>query len=238
VGYDWHSFETPEALAEALAAQIGKKLQAAIDARGEATLTVSGGKTPVLLFPALSAVEIDWSKVTVMLVDDRFVPPVSERSNERLVREKLLQKAAAKARFIGLYSDAQSVEAAASSADARLRNFPFPPDVVVLGIGLDGHTASFFPDAGNLDALLDPGAAEAVLPVHSATAGEPRLTLPLARFIDAPFVTLHIEGSGKRDVLMSALGAASGTAPPVAAVFRHAANPVQIFWAPAKDETT
>src|SRR5690606_1858036 len=138
---DWRIFPSREALAEALAEDVAGALRAALGHRAVASLAVSGGTTPGRFFDALSRKQLDWANVVVTLVDERFVPPSSDRSNERLVRERLLRNEARLARFMPLYSNAASVEAAAGQADAGLALFGRVPDAVVLGMGLDGHTA-------------------------------------------------------------------------------------------------
>jgi 6-phosphogluconolactonase len=228
--YDWHAFSGREELAAALAAQIADKLTKAIAKRGSALLAVSGGTTPAKLFAVLSTTPIAWDKVTVTLVDERFVPASSPRSNAGLVAANLLQNAAKAARFVPLYHEATSIEDAAASDNAALQALPWPLDVVILGMGSDGHTASFFPDADDLPVLLDPSSDRIVLPVHAASAGEPRLTLSLARIIDAGFIALHIEGEDKRTAFDGAV--APGPRKPIRAVLDAAPKPVEVFWAP------
>ncbi|MEX2373146.1 MAG: 6-phosphogluconolactonase, partial [Dehalococcoidia bacterium] len=150
---EWHEFGSPDELADALARRIGDTLGEAIALRGAATLAVSGGRTPRRLFEALSHLPIAWDRVTIVLVDERFVPPDDERSNEKLARTHLMRDRAADAMLLPLYSPEGSVEEAAIKADAKVSALPAPLDVAVLGMGPDGHTASFFPDAKNLDAL-------------------------------------------------------------------------------------
>ena len=229
-GVDWHEIASREGLAAALASAVANVLRGALEKRGIALLAVSGGKTPAMFFRELSRQELDWEKVTVTLVDERFVPEDSPRSNARLARENLLQNRASAANFIGLYSDAKDVEDAARKASDRLNRLPFPLDAVILGMGTDGHTASFFPDAAGLQSLLDPSAEAIVAPVHAESGGEPRLTLTLARIVEAGFVALHIEGAEKRRVLEAALGVEAHL--PMRAVLDRAPRPVRVFWAP------
>jgi 6-phosphogluconolactonase len=231
-GVTWHEFASPDEVAEALAKRVARELAGALAMRGKASLAVSGGKTPVRFFQALSAQPLDWRNVGITLVDERLVPETNQRSNARLVQENLLRGEAAEARFIPLYSSAESPGRAARNAESALAisALRFPLDVVVLGMGTDGHTASFFPDAGNLESLLDPSAEAIVAPVHAASGGEPRLTLTLARIVEAVFVALHIEGADKRQVLETA--AAAKARLPISAVLDHARQPVQVFWAP------
>jgi 6-phosphogluconolactonase len=232
---DWKEYSTPQDLAEAQADDVAAALRSAIEQRGGATLAVSGGATPIRFFRALSTRELDWSRVAVTLVDERFVPSSSERSNERLARENLLRGPAAAAHFIALYSEAEAAEVAAQRADLRLLEILFPIDVVVLGMGLDGHTASFFPDAEKLSELLDPLARQVVFAVHAESAGEPRLTLALPRLASARMLVLHIEGARKRAVLEQAL-AEPPPGPPVRRVLDAAQTRPIIYWAPSQDD--
>lgn len=225
---DWRVFASPQALADALAHDVADALAAAIAARGKTLLAVSGGSTPGRFFDALSKRRLDWQNVAVTLVDERFVPPSCDRSNEGLARRRLLVGEAKAARFVPLYGEGGPVEQAAARAAAALEPFGPAPDVAVLGMGTDGHTASFFPDADDLAALLDPASDAVVAPVHAASAGEPRLTLTLARLLDAGLLALHIEGEEKRRVAEAALQ--PGSRLPVSAVFRHSRNPVPVYW--------
>ncbi|MBX3531719.1 MAG: 6-phosphogluconolactonase [Rhizobiaceae bacterium] len=226
-----HEFPSPDALAEALAQRVARELATAIAARGRASLAVSGGKTPVRFFKALSKQALDWANVAVTLVDERLVPDTDERSNARLVAQNLLQGAAADARFVPLYSPAQTPELATHNAANALTvsGVPMPLDVAVLGMGGDGHTASFFPDAENLGALFANAAGAKVLPVTAKSAGEPRLTMSAQLLGAARFVALHIEGQEKRAVLEEAL---SGGTKPIATMIAMASTPVEVFWAP------
>ncbi|HHZ08275.1 MAG TPA: 6-phosphogluconolactonase [Rhizobiales bacterium] len=225
----WRVFTSPETLAQTLADTVAAALDAAIVQRGRAFLALSGGTTPKRFLAALSRRDLDWSRMTVTLVDERFVPEDSPRSNAALVRATLLTGTAAAARFIPLYRPAADVETAARLADATLASLPWPLDVAVLGMGADGHTASFFPDATDT-AAFDPAGCATVVAVHAESAAEPRLTLTLPRLASARFIALHIEGREKRRVLQQALSGASEL--PVRKIFDNAEHPVQIFWAP------
>ena len=225
----WHLFPERDALAEALSGVVAGALAHAVARRGTALLAVSGGTTPGLFFDALSRRDIDWPRVTVTLVDERFVDDTSPRSNAALARARLLRNDAAQASFRGLYRAGETVDIAAAKADSALAPLPWPLDAAILGMGMDGHTASFFPDATNLDTLLSPDRPERVMPVHAASAGEPRLTLPLARLIEAGFLAVHIEGAEKRRALEAAL---EDGRLPIAIAINAAPGPVPIYWAP------
>jgi 6-phosphogluconolactonase len=229
VSPDWQEFATPDELADALADRVASALTNAIDARGVAVLAVSGGSTPKRFFEALSHRSITWDKVVVTLVDERFVPETDERSNAALVKAKLLTGKAAAARFVPLFSEAANVDDAARAAFTAINTLPLPFDVVILGMGTDGHTASFFPNAANLSALLDPASTETVMPVHAQSADEPRLTISLARLLEARFLALHIEGAAKRAVLEEAL--TPDRSKPITAVFANSSKPLPVYWA-------
>lgn len=225
-----HDFTSGTELAQALSEAIANRLAAAIAERGHATLAVSGGTTPMKLFEVLSRKMIDWTAVTITLVDERFVSADNERSNERLVREHLLRDHAGVAKFVGLYNPATTVENAALAAASRIDALHRPFDVVVLGMGNDGHTASFFPKADRLDQAIDPATRALVLPIHAEGAGEKRLTLTLPLIVEADMLVLHIEGAAKQATLEKALSGDDATEMPVRAVFRNARKPIQIYW--------
>lgn len=219
-------------LAEALADRVAGALAMAITAHGTATLAVSGGTTPKAFFAALSKRTIDWEKVTVTLVDERMVPPAHERSNHRLASLFLLQNRAAEAGFVPLYHANGDAGAVAQAASKAIDALALPFDVVVLGMGTDGHTASFFPGGTTLDEVTDPACARSVMAIEAPGAGEPRLTLTLPRLVEAGLVVLHIEGEQKKAVLAKALSAGPEAEMPVRSVLRHARTPVEIYWAP------
>jgi 6-phosphogluconolactonase len=226
----WHEFATRVDLARTLAGEIAGRLAEAVARRGTALLAVSGGTTPAAMFGALSAEDIDWNKVIVTLIDERFVPETSPRSNAALVQRTLLQNRAKAARFVPLFQPNETVEQAAVDVSKALAGLPWPLDVAILGMGGDGHTASFFPDATNLDRLLAADNPAIVMPVHAPSAGEPRLTLSLSRIAAAEWTAVHIEGTDKKAVIEAALE--PGGKRPISAVFRQGGKPIDIFWAP------
>ncbi|MDK1378043.1 MULTISPECIES: 6-phosphogluconolactonase [unclassified Sinorhizobium] len=227
-----HTFETGTALAEGLADAVSAKLAAAIEARGAASIAVSGGSTPKAFFQALSQRELDWTKVTVTLVDERFVPPENERSNHGLVAANLLQNKAKAAKFLPLYHAAATAEDAAVKASRAAAAVGAPFDVVVLGMGTDGHTASFFPGGTRLKEAIDPATPRGVITMEADGAGEPRLTFTFSSLDDAGLLVLHIEGDGKKEVLARAEAPGDEAEMPIRAMLRRATSPLQIYWAP------
>ena len=228
---EWYEFAAPQLLATELARAVATRLEDAIADRGHALLAVSGGSTPATFFRALARKPLNWSAVTVILVDERFVPASSERSNERLVTLNLLQADAAAAAFAGLYGDGD-IDDVVDQACERISELRLPIDVTVLGMGTDGHTASFFADAGNLPELLDPNGAHPVLAVQSKSAGEARLTLTMAALRTARNTYIHIEGLPKKELLLDILGGNSTA--PMRSIFDQALHPIDIYWAPGE----
>ena len=222
-------FDDGAALAPALAQWTAERLATAIAARGAALLVVSGGRTPLRFFGALSDTAIDWSRVAVTLADERRVPNDSPRSNAKLVREALLQNRAAAAAFVPLADSRLDAEQELAAANGRLATVPLPADVVALGMGDDGHTASWFPAAAGLGAAMDPGARLLVAPIRAAGAPEPRLTLTGRVLLRARAIALHIEGADKLATLGTALGEGPVEAMPIRAVLRGAADRLTIF---------
>lgn len=228
-----HRYDNRETLAEALAVGIAAVLAGAISTRGVATIALSGGSTPKLLFERLARTDIDWHDVTVTLVDERWVPESHERSNAGLLRTHLLKDRATAAQFLPLYVACETPEDARDDLHDRFRQVTRPFDVVVLGMGNDGHTASYFPGADSLDAAIDPQGQELVVPIRAPGAGEPRVTLTLPMLIDARFLALHIEGDDKLESYESAREAGPVADMPVRAVLRADRNePLNVFWAP------
>lgn len=226
----WQEFASRDALAQALSGSIAASLAAAAGEKGHGLLAVSGGTTPAMLFQALSREAIDWQAMVVTLCDERFVPPSSPRSNEGLVRRELLQNRGAGARFVPLFRDTPAIGDAAAESAVALAALPLPLDVALLGMGGDGHTASFFPDADELEAALDPAGEAALMVIHAKSAGEPRLSLTLPILAAAHRLVLHIEGAAKRETFEQAIE--SQPALPVRRVIEAAKNPVEVFWAP------
>lgn len=225
-------FHDPDALVEALAASLAAQLRGAIAARGSATLVVSGGRTPEALFRRMSGLPLDWGAVTVTLADERWVPPDDPDSNEALVRRSLLVGPAAAARFVGLYTGADTPEAGEEACDARIRALPRPFDAVLLGMGDDGHTASFFPGAPALAAALSPADGRTVQAIRAPGIRQPRMTLTLPTLLDTQRLLLLITGDAKRRTLERAEEDGPVEAMPVRAILRQDRVPLEVFWAP------
>lgn len=228
------TFDDGQSMASALADHVAAMLRVGLRQRGDASLLVSGGRSPLPFLRALAQRKLDWSGVSVSLVDERWVPPDHADSNAALVKANLLQGAAAAARFVPLYGGEATPEAGLAACEERLRSLQRPFDAVVLGMGEDGHFASLFPGETALADLLAVG-APIVAATHSPAAAHARITLSLAALQDARNLMLQITGERKRAVLEKA--AERGTdelALPVAALLRQTTAPLRVFFSPSE----
>jgi 6-phosphogluconolactonase len=218
------------ALVAALVQQVAGRLKEDLARQDQVALVVSGGQSPVPFFQALSAQALEWSRVAITLADERWVPPDDADSNEALVRAHLLKGPAAVARMVPFWNGAESPEAAVPEVGLALAALPRPFSEVILGMGEDGHVASLFPGAAELQKGLETGAQ--ILAVHPPSAPHARLSLSLQALLDSRDIVLLISGPGKRATLERALGKGPVEDLPVRAVLRQKAVPVAIFWAP------
>lgn len=221
-------FKSPVLLAQSLALGVAQQLRAAIEAKGAATLVVSGGRSPVAFFQHLAKEALDWSKVVVSLADERWVPVEHADSNAGLLKRYLLQGAAAKAQFLSLYSASANLEAAAEQADRRLAELP-PIDVLILGMGDDGHTASLFPGSPNLAEALDQNGVRRCWPMLAPTVPHQRLTMSRALLASATHKVLSISGQSKLTTLNAAVAGDNVAEMPIRAFLQPT---LEIYWCP------
>jgi len=222
-------FADSEELALGLSDWTAERLRGAIAARGVALLIVSGGKSPARFFDRLSNVDLDWRRVAITLADERRVADDSPRSNARLARERLLRNRAQAASFTPLADVRLPEDQELAAASARIANLPMPADVVILGMGDDGHTASWFPGANGLAEAMDPAARQLVAPIVAPDAPEPRLTLTGRVILRARAIALEIQGEGKLATFATALEPGPEAAMPVRAVLRGAVDRLTVF---------
>lgn len=231
-----HAFADADSAAQTLSAQIAAELRAALAARGQASLMVSGGSSPEPLYRRLSQADLDWSRVSVVLADERWVDPGMPGSNESFLRATLMQGPAAAARFIGLKTPHDRPADAVPTLNARLEAAPHPFDAAVLGMGADGHTLSWFPEADGLEAALatDQGRAAAIIAHESVVTGPyvERVTLTRAALAGVRLCALLIAGETKRQVFVQAAEPGPVSVMPVRALMRDRALNLQTYWWP------
>jgi 6-phosphogluconolactonase len=231
IPYVMHEYEDREALGDDLARHLAKALESELGEKQAATLALSGGRSPVRFLERLSKHELEWVRVNVTLVDERWLPPSNIRSNARLVETHLLRNFASAASFTPLYTGDQTPEQGLARARASFSKLPTPLSVVVLGMGEDGHTASLFSDA-DLTTAIDPPHGEMVAAIRSNSASEPRITLTVPTIVGAKSIVLHMEGYTKRRMFDLATEQYPLRIYPIRAVLERVSTPIHVFWAP------
>ncbi len=213
----------------AAARALATRIEARLRSDDGANLVVSGGTTPVDCFRALAVMPLAWAKVGVYLSDERWIEPASSDSNERLAREHLLTGTAAAARLVPVYSAGQSIGARCAALDAEIRALPSPFAACLLGMGNDGHFASLFPDADNLEQGLDRDGEARCIPIATAASPLRRVSLTLAALAHSDAIVILIFGDAKRRVLERAEHGDRNY--PVASLLALETTPVTVYWA-------
>ena len=227
---EWWEHEDAEAFAEAVAGDIGFIIESALDARAGACVALSGGTTPVKAYEKLAQMKFDWKKVTIFPVDDRLVKVDSPLSNAGLLARIFLPKGA---RVVPLGADNPDYKGAGNAADARLQDLHWPPDLVLLGVGSDGHTASIFPGPDFDEALNGPkerrmlGVMPDPLPPEAPVA---RVTLTRSAILSARALMLCLTGDAKRAIVEQAIEDGAGSTVPIGQVLAEAEQPIDIHW--------
>ena len=218
-------------LAWRLARHLADDLRQAIDHHGNAILVVSGGSTPKRLFASLSNQTLDWSRIVVLVADERWVAWSNPLRNERMVAHRLLRNRAQDAQLLSLVTRDSRPQDAVHAVNRTIEALGRPADALVLGMGGDGHTASLFPDDPNIDNLLV--SADCVAAATPPSQPTPRLTTTPAWFNNAGRRYLHIEGAAKRAVLECACSSGPIAEYPIRCAFDAASpTPLQVYWAP------
>jgi 6-phosphogluconolactonase len=236
-----HTAASGPDLAQALAQRVAVALREGLAARGRASLWVSGGSTPVPFFQALSHCQLAWARVRVALVDERWCPPTEADSNARLVTSHLLQHEAAAADWLSLYRpQPDSPFDAQALVHADLDASPWPADVVILGMGGDGHTASWFPETPEYAQAVSPNETPRGLAVSAPglpNVPRPRYTLTLGAVRDTRLLCLHLTGVAKAD-LLGRIWSGDEAHLPMGTIWStpmpngRPKPPVEVFWSP------
>ncbi len=231
---EWWEYDTPTEMGAAVASDVQFIIERAIAAKGHALIVVPGGSTPGPMFAALAKAKLDWSKVTLLPGDERLAPADSPLSNATAIANAFA-KTAATVIHPAEGVDLADYKAAGRTADAAIADLPWPPDLVMLGMGADGHTASIFPGPDLKIALDAPvvrrfvGTMPDPLPAEAPVA---RLTLTRPAILSASALMLLISGDKKREVLEAAIEQGQGSAYPIGRVLADSETPIDIHWHP------
>jgi 6-phosphogluconolactonase len=229
---EWWEYDSVDEMADAVAGDVGFIVESAVDARNASLIALPGGTTPQPIFQALAAKKLPWKQLTIIPTDERLVPMNDDRSNVRGIAKTFLPNGA---RVIPIVADIPDYRLAGNSADARLQDLPWPPDLVWLGMGEDGHTASLFAGPDLQDALDAPKARRAVgvmpdpMPQDAPVA---RVTLTRAAILSARTILITITGDKKRELLEGAIEDGQSSKLPIGRLLAEVEQPIDIHWAP------
>ncbi len=224
---EWWDYDSTDEMAEAVVGDVGFIVESALDARGAALLALPSDSTARAIFPELADSNLQWKKVMVIPSDDRIVAVDDERSQARALAQAFLPKGA---RVVPVVTPLDDYRLAGNSADARLQDLPWPPDLVWLSVGEDGSAAGIAAGPDLQDALDAPKARRAVgvMPEH----GEPKVTLTRASILSARTILITLQGQDKRDMLEKAIADGQSSKLPIGRVLAEAEQPIDIHWCP------
>jgi 6-phosphogluconolactonase len=226
---EWWDYDSVDELADAVAGDIGFIIESAVEARG-ASLIALPGDMPKPVFKALAAKKLPWKQVTIIPTDERLVPMNDNRSNVRAIAEAFLPVGA---RVIPITGDIADYKLAGNSADARLQDLSWPPDLVCLGMGADGHTAGLFAGPDLQNALDAPKARRAVGMMPDPMPDDtpvPRVTLTRAAILSARTVLIVLKGDERRELLEAAIEDGQSSRLPIGRLLAEAEQPIDIHW--------
>lgn len=227
---EWWDYDDMEELAEAVAGDVGFIIESALDARGQALIALPGGNTPLPIYEKLAAAPIKWKHVTIIPTDDRLVAVDNPLSNVAMLAKAFMPKGA---RVLPIATENKDHKAAGNAADARLQDLHWPPDLVWLGVGTDGHTASIFAGPDMDDALNAPKARRAVgvlpdpMPAEAPVA---RVTLTRHSILSARTLLMVLTGADKRALVEQAIKDGPLSPLPIGRVLAEAEQAFDIHW--------
>jgi 6-phosphogluconolactonase len=224
---EWWDYDSPDEMAEAVAGDVGFIIASALDARGSAMLALPATETALAIYPKLADAAVKWKQVTIVPTDDLIVGVDNERSKARALAQLFLPKGA---RVVPIVTPLDDYRLAGNSADARLQDLPWPPDLAWLSVGEDGSAAGIAAGPDLQDALDAPKARRAV--GVKPESGEARVTLTRASILSARTIMIALQGQAKRDMLEQAIADGQSSRLPIGRVLAEAEQPIDIHWCP------
>ena len=226
----FHEFDSRSEAALAAGKRIVNALHRRLETHNSAAVVVSGGTTPAPVYGYMAHKDLDWHRVHVLLSDERWVPADHPDSNEKMLRGALERSRASYAKIVSFFDATSSIDERCAELDDEIEGLPLPFTSALLGMGTDGHFASLFPDASNLQAAVDLESTHSFVPVETANSAHSRVSMTLPALLRTDEILLLISGEEKRAVLEQATE--PGSELPVAHLLRQRRTPVDVFWAP------
>jgi 6-phosphogluconolactonase len=224
---EWWDYDSPDEMAEAVAGDVGFIIESALDARGSALVALPADEASLPIFPKVAAASLQWKQVMIIPTDDLIVAVDNERSKARALAQAFLPKGA---RVVPIVTPLDDYRLAGNSADARLQDLPWPPDLAWLSVGEDGSVAGIATGPDLQDALDAPKARRAV--GAKPDSGEPHVTLTRASILSARTIMIVLRGQDKRDMLEQAIADGQSSKLPIGRVLAEAEQPIDIHWCP------
>ena len=225
-------YDDEESFNHSVESNVSYLLSKAIEERGQATFLVSAGKTPKSLYRSLSNTELFWDQVKVATVDERWVETDDNLSNEKLIRSNLLQNNAKNAVFHGMKTDAKHAIDAVNDINNTYASLNAPFDITILGMGIDGHTASLFPRANGLDESSSLCQPIQMNNSEQTTEVNERVTLTLTSLLQSKVIFLLLRGKEKLATYQKAMSGSDVFEMPIRAILQQSKIPVVVNWAP------
>ena len=224
-----HIFTEQSILVDALSLSIIDKLKEAILKNGKASLLVSGGSTPKPLFEKLSSFDIPWEKVKIALCDERWLSSTHIDSNEKLVKDSLLVNFAKNAEFVSMYQENINIKDAQNTCSDIYKKELFPFDVLILGMGNDGHTSSLFPHNIKLKEALETFDRLCICMTPSDAPYE-RMSLTRAAILSANNIYLHFEGEEKQKIYKKVVEGIDSHEMPIASILNQDKKIIEVYY--------
>ncbi len=223
-------FASRELASQAAAARISSAIRDSLVDSAETAIIASGGSSPEKCYESLADTALPWNRVHILISDDRCVPVEHEASNEGMIRRLLLTKHADTANLVPIYKQGLTPSDQCRILGEQLDSLPSPFSISLLGMGVDGHFASLFPDFAGLENGLDERGEDQCLMVETAASSFPRISLTMATLIQSRETLLLFFGDDKREIYESAKRPDSNF--PISRLLQQEQTPMRAFWAP------